>query len=680
MTLRILKGNEISEKLFLEALELDNTLLSKKHTITKEKALEWFYASNKSIIIAYDEDKKEILGYFYYFLLKHSFLHKYITTNKNFKSIRKNDFYDFGLNKNADIFIFRTLIKEKYQNTSISSDNNVYNNKKIFRIMNNSFLEDVCEIKRKGISINYVISELPTEEGKKYLKSLGLQPCFAIKDGYKYASLFNIGMFKQCDNYKLLTDIYKDNKYCNKYDRKLLENHDYLSFKNDNLYYRNINLYELAKKHGTPLEVAYLNLIPERINSMKEMFDNAISKYDYKGKYIFAYATKANYFSEVIHTISKHLTFLETSSAYDISIIEKILENKFINSDYTIICNGLKNEKYVDSIGKLLRQKVNVIPVIENEEEFDILSTLNFNFNVGIRYNCDFESRLIKNDFQSTDEHNNRFGLNKEELFKMAKKITQKDNMNFEMFHFHFGGTITDIDNYIKGFKNIFTIYCELKKLYPSLKYFDFGGGFPVKYSLMYNFDYEYLVSQMVKTALDLCNEFDIEMPDLVGEHGRYTVADHSFYIYKVDFIKEYEKNWYILNTSLMNFLPDIWGIEQDFTFLPVNYLNRKCIPVILGGSTCDPDDRYFLDEKNVELFMPKINDSDELYVAVFSVGAYQKNISGIGGVHHCMIPEGKQIIIHGKNNDKILKVNDVQTAEEMLDLLGYNNEKRQKL
>ena len=76
---------------------------------------------------------------------------------------------------------------------------------------------------------------------------------------------------------------------------------------------------------------------------------------------------------------------------------------------------------------------------------------------------------------------------------------------------------------------------------------------------------------------------------------------------------------------------------------------------------------------------MPVIDNEQELYVAIFSVGAYQESISGVGGVHHCMIPEGEEVII-SKEGKHELKVNGVQTKEEMLDILGYNDKRILKL
>ena len=90
----------------------------------------------------------------------------------------------------------------------------------------------------------------------------------------------------------------------------------------------------------------------------------------------------------------------------------------------------------------------------------------NYSINVWLRYNSDFEARLIKNDFESRDEFDNRFGFTEEEIFNIAEKINNTKNLNLKLFHFHFGGTITNIDNYIKGFGNIFELYCRLQSKY----------------------------------------------------------------------------------------------------------------------------------------------------------------------------------------------------------------------
>ena len=507
-----------------------------------------------------------------------------------------------------------------------------------------------------------------------------MQPCFSTTNDQKFATRFVPSCFDKCSNVNKLYELYEKERAGIPYDKSILSNHDYLEFKGDTLYYCDINLLDLVKKYDAPLEVAYTPIITKRIKSLQELFVKKIKKYKYEGKYLYAYATKANYYSEVVMTAFNSVDMLETSSAYDINIIIRLAELDVIKPGYTVICNGFKNQEYVASLKLLLDKGINVIPVIENESEFNLLSNLkDYKINVGLRYNSDFEARLIKNNFGRYDEFDNRFGFPENEIIKMAEKINNTSNLTLKVLHFHFGGTISNIENYIKGFGNIFNIYCKLKQSYDSLEYFDFGGGLPVKYSLDYSFDYEYLVDQIIKTAKMLSEKNKIKAPNLIGEHGRYTVADHSFYIYKVDFTKlSNNKNWYIINGSLMNMAPDLWGIEQDFTILPVNLANNHCVPIHLGGETCDPDDRYFLHNQNIQLYLPKINDGETLYIAIFSIGAYQEIISGIGGVHHCLIPEGNELVIfETKNKDlTFLKVNERQDITDILKLLDYDDTK----
>ena len=667
----IITGNNLNEEIYLQTWELDNKTFEKKDKITKKQALEWFYASEKSTIVLWNKKNNELVGYITPFLLKHSFSSKYIISDINYKeAIDKSTFSSKTKGVHGDIYLFSTVIKEKYRDIEIQ------NGKTAMKILTEALVDWICEVLLNGVKINYIYADKVSEDGGKYLYSLGLKKCFITKNDEKYAKEFTPEMFDKCDNINRLKDIYyKQNK--SKFDSSILNNHEYLSTKNGCLYYKDINLYDLVKEYRAPLEVAYTPIITERINNLKDIFKDKIKKYDYKSKYLYAYATKANYYSEVVLTALSSADMLETSSAYDISIIKKLVDLKIIKPGFRVICNGFKNKKYINIIKSLLKEKIEVIPIIENETEFDLLSKIKeYNINVGIRYNSDFEARLIKNDFKSEDEFDNRFGFNEKEIMQIADKISKTDNLSLKVLHFHFGGTITNIDNYVKGFGNIFELYCKLKKKYNTLKYFDFGGGLPVKYSLDYSFDYDHLIDEMIKTAKELSTKNKIDEPILIGEHGRYTVADHSFYIYKIDFNKlNNGTNWYIINGSLMNMTPDMWGINQDFTILPINLLNNPTSEVILGGETCDPDDRYFLKEKNVKTRMPIIKKGENLYIGIFSVGAYQEIISGIGGVHHCMIPEGNELIIFKDKNDRInyYKAGTIQTTDKMLKILDYD-------
>src|SRR5210317_1401104 len=90
---------------------------------------------------------------------------------------------------------------------------------------------------------------------------------------------------------------------------------------NDNLSFHGISLKYLIDKYGTPFRFIYLPKIGAQIKKSRNLFNRAIKRNDYKGKYYFCYCTKCNHFYHVIQEALKHNVNLETSSAFDIDLI-----------------------------------------------------------------------------------------------------------------------------------------------------------------------------------------------------------------------------------------------------------------------------------------------------------------------------------------------------------------------
>ena len=76
-------------ELYLKTWELDNETFEEKDRLTKDQAMEWFYSSEKSIIVLWNEKEKELVGYLYPFLLKHEFARDYILSDVNYKEAIK---------------------------------------------------------------------------------------------------------------------------------------------------------------------------------------------------------------------------------------------------------------------------------------------------------------------------------------------------------------------------------------------------------------------------------------------------------------------------------------------------------------------------------------------------------------------------------------------------------------
>jgi len=140
-------------------------------------------------------------------------------------------------------------------------------------------------------------------------------------------------------------------------------------------------------------------------------------------------------------------------------------------------------------------------------------------------------------------------------------------------------------------------------------------------------------------------------------------------------------ESWYMIDSSFITTLPDTWGIGERFLMLPINKWDNEYQRVVLGGITCDSHDYYDSEEHINEVFLPKLvsggennNDKESLYVGFFHTGAYQDQISGYGGIKHCLIPSPKHIIVEKDKNGKLVDwvYAKEQSAQSMLKILGY--------
>ena len=124
---------------------------------------------------------------------------------------------------------------------------------------------------------------------------------------------------------------------------------------NDNqLFFHGIDLTELIKEFGSPLKFTYLPKISSQIQKANLLFNSAIQKHNYPGKYSYCYCTKSSHFSFAVEEALKNDVHLETSYAYDIEIINKLYQRRKITKETFIICNGYKQKAYTSRIAKLI--------------------------------------------------------------------------------------------------------------------------------------------------------------------------------------------------------------------------------------------------------------------------------------------------------------------------------------
>ena len=129
-----------------------------------------------------------------------------------------------------------------------------------------------------------------------------------------------------------------------------------------------------------------------------------------------------------------------------------------------------------------------------------------------------------------------------------------------------------------------------------------------------------------------------------------------------------------MIDSSFMTTLPDSWAVNHRFLMLPLNRWMDSYERVFLGGLTCDSDDYYNSEQHINAIYLPTFKPQDPLYIGFFHTGAYQDNIGGHGGVHHCLIPGLKHILIDedAEGNMVTREFCEAQPSEQVLSLLGY--------
>ena len=141
--------------------------------------------------------------------------------------------------------------------------------------------------------------------------------------------------------------------------------------KNDNLTFHGISLTYLIEKYGTPFRFIYLPKIGDQIKKARNLFNRAIKKNNYRGKYHYCYCTKCNHFSHVVSEALKHEVHLETSSAFDIDLILKLYSEGKIDKKRTIVNNGYKTDDYLRKIVDLIEFGFeNVILVLDSRPKW----------------------------------------------------------------------------------------------------------------------------------------------------------------------------------------------------------------------------------------------------------------------------------------------------------------------
>ena len=467
------------------------------------------------------------------------------------------------------------------------------------------------------------------------------------------------------------------NTYFNLVEQSYYFPQDGFDLRDQYLTFHGISMKYLIEKYGTPFNLIYLPRIGDQIKKARNLFNRAIKNNSYSGEYKYCYCTKCNHFSHVLNEVVKHNTDLETSSAFDIDIITNLYKKGKIGKETTILHNGYKTDEYLRKIIELQEMGFdNSIVILDGLKELNRLlkHVKNRKVKIGLRMSINEEPQ--------SSYYTSRLGIPSTDIIDFFKKhVKNNEKVEFKLFHFFVDSGIKDTFYYWGEFKRALKLYIELKKQSDTLDSFDLGGGFPIRNHLGFEYNYEYMINEIVANIKEGCTADGVPEPDIYTEFGKYTIGESSAIVFEV--LEQKQQNdaelWYIINNSLMNTIPDAWSIHEKFILLPVNKWHNEYTRVNIGGISCDHSDYYNSEDLNQEVLLPKFADKDKepLYLGFFHTGAYQDSISGYGGIKHCLIPSPKHIIIDrdekGNFHDSLYR--NEQTVQDMFNILGYNQD-----
>lgn len=446
------------------------------------------------------------------------------------------------------------------------------------------------------------------------------------------------------------------------------------------LMFNNVPLMDIIKQYGTPLKISYLPKISEHVENAKLLFRNAMKKYNYKGSYTYCYCTKSSHFKFVIETALNSNVHLETSSAFDIDIIRALYEEGKVNQNTYVICNGYKRPKYLEGIAALHNDGfVNCIPILDNLKEIDyyLQNSTAETVNLGIRIATDEEPNFAF--------YTSRLGVRYNDINELYKeKIKPNPRFKLKMLHFFINAGIKDNAYYWSELTRFMFKYCEMKKICPELDSIDVGGGLPIQTSLVFNYDYQAMIDEIIENIQWICNKNNVPVPHIFTEFGSYTVGESGAVIYKV--IDKKQQNdrelWYMIDGSFITQLPDSWGIGQKYIMMPVNNWDSPYEKVNLGGLTCDSQDFYNTEAHSEDLYLPVFDiESEDQYIGFFHTGAYQESLGGYGGIQHCLIPAPQHVLVNldGEGNITTELFAEEQDSDSMMEILGYKSQKKKE-
>jgi arginine decarboxylase len=309
-----------------------------------------------------------------------------------------------------------------------------------------------------------------------------------------------------------------------------------------------LDLFELVnalkqRNLGLPMLIRFSDILEDRIERLNACFAKAIARYNYPGVYRGVFPVKCNQQRHLIEDLVRfgkpHQFGLEAGSKPELMIALALLDTP----GALLICNGYKDQEYIETA--MLAQRLGQTPVIVLEQIEEVDLAIAASRQLGIKPILGVRAKLSTQGMgrwgTSTGDRA-KFGLTIPEIMEAVEKLGAANLLSsLQLLHFHIGSQISAINVIKDAIQEASRIYVELAMLGADMKYLDVGGGLGVDYDgsqtnfyTSKNYNMQNYANDIVAELKDTCDEKHIPVPTLVSESGRAISSHQSVLIFDV--------------------------------------------------------------------------------------------------------------------------------------------------
>lgn len=292
-----------------------------------------------------------------------------------------------------------------------------------------------------------------------------------------------------------------------------------------------------------PVMLRIENLISDRVVQLNEGFSNAIDESGYRGSYQSVFPIKVNQQQHVVDSISRagqsfHHGF-EAGSKPELMVALSMVPT----TDSLIVCNGYKDEEFVDLGLQARRLGYKCFFVVESLEELELIIRRSEKWKIEPLVGCRVKlSTKVDGHWANDSGDRSLFGLTARQVIAAVDLLRRSDMLNcLQMLHFHLGSQLTNIRNVRDGVREACRYYTGLVSDGAPMGYLDFGGGLAVDYDGTFstlphsrNYDLNEYCVDIVESVMNSMDRHGVDHPVLVSESGRWTVAPTSVLLFNV--------------------------------------------------------------------------------------------------------------------------------------------------